>query len=378
MDDDTRSIPPSNEGGKKKPKEPLFLYCATHRPGFPSGHRASRELVFARWRNYLWQMLIETEENHANRSLHDRHLDCAAGSMMVTGENPHTAILQQIIGAQREKNLAREQALFAFVIHPARERKGASVNVIIGGSEIDWRDIEDAALGLARFSGGDLSEVDCVWKDRDDTESRNRWKRAQAMYIAELRQEPAAETSTLSPGEIAQAARENGVTPEEAREHYRELGYDEDEQGNFVLVTPAPDEGDGETAGLLLRSYAKLSHYTGKLYISAHSWSKLVCVAGGRRWTVRFPGERAWYGYFPGMKMLICIPLESRFDPKSYPIFTIGGDPDFLEAMDEVIVGPSDVVQEGLAALEEKEKKAREEHKPPEEKPGGATGEVKT
>lgn len=359
MSEDARTLPDDGKG--KKAKEPVFLYCTDYTPGYPSGYRARAIIVFARWRDWLWQIFIETIYAHKMRVAHAQHEpSCAPGSMIVSDENPHTALLKQIIYAQRAENVAREKELFAFVIHPAKTRNGCSINLITDGDELAWADIERIVFGLVRFNGGDTSALQCIWKDRDDTEIEERWKIEREAALRALLQPPPRMQDVVSAEYIARKAKKEGKTLEQIREHLRATGFVEDENGTFVRPKPPINEGERETIALLLCAYARRNAYSGPLYLSPHSWPELVFVVNGLRRTVYFPGERAWYGYLKDRREIVCIPTESRHRKETYTVWTVAADPDFLEAMVEVstdLIGPSDVVNEGLTALEQKEKK---------------------
>lgn len=361
MSDDTRqALPDDGKGKNREVKEPVFLYCVGYDPGYPPGYRARGTIVFARWRDWLWQILVETNHSHKARTAHAKHNPpCAPGSMIVSKENPHTALLRQIINAEDAGNIAREKDLFAFVIHPAKKRNGCSINIIVDGEEISWADIERVVFGLVRFNGGDTAGLQCIWKYRDDEEAEARWKKERDEALRALRQPPPRMQEVASSEYIAQKAKTQGETPEQVREHLREAGFTEDENGTFVRPKPPFDEGERDTIALLLCAYAQRNAYTGPLYLSPHSWPELVFVMNGKRRTVRFPGERAWYGYLRDSRTIVCIPTESRHRKETYTVWTVAADPDFLEAMVMVsldLIGPSDVVAEGLAALEQKEK----------------------
>ncbi|GEM_PF-5465632 len=382
MADEARQLSaPKDDGGNNK-DELLFLCCGTFGPGFPPGHRWGYAWFFARWGKFLWRVMIETTARHAVEAKHENHPQCIAGSMIVLEGDPYVELLRFAVNVRSGSDPDREQMLNPFFVFPINERKGEMLHVIVSGPEVTWGDIERTALGIVRLHGGDLSRVRCVWKDRDEMKEMLYWKEeVHRRHIEFLRREPAGEADIVSPTGVAHAAKRRGETPEAARKWLIDEGFAEDEHGNFVRRKPEFDEapGEGETFALILCRYAKRVGYTGPLYLSAHSWGELFFVAEGGQFVTRFKGKRAWYGYLKDEKRLVCIPVSNRFEVEGYIAYTIPGDPDFLEAMDEVTIARSDEVDKANAALEEKQKKERAAGaKPPDENAGDAKGETKT
>lgn len=339
--------PRPEDGEGNETKESLFLYCGTYGPEYPPGHRPGGVWFFARWRKFLWHVLLETVGRHAVQAKHDEHPLCGAGSVMVLRDDPYITLFRSIIDFREKGDSAREKELIPFVVFPIEERKCGTLNVIVNGCEILWRDIERVALNLVRWNGGNPSRVRCIWKDRDDARGRRYWEYIHREHIKKLRCEPPRIIEGVLPENIARIAHARGVTSDEVRKSLIDDGFTEDEKGSFLRKKPALDEGDGETFALILLGYAKRMKYDGPLYLSAHSWEELLVVAEGQRFIAKFNGKRAWYGYLQGIKRLICIPVHNRFDATAYATHDLPGDPDFLEAMDDVRLGSSDVVDGG-------------------------------
>lgn len=385
MSDDTRiALPDDGKGKSGKAKEPVFIIAKHFGLGFPPGYRSQEIDVFIRWRNVLWLVKAQTEQYHAFRGHHGHsdpyHGVCAAGSHIVLSNDCFEHYYGILEVARAQGSFGAECALMYFFLRAGSARIGKSICVVLGVSEITHGDIEKLACGLVRFECGNTVNLHFVWKDRDDAAELRVWGKGLADHLEMLRTGnfPLG-CETVTPKEVVERAARERVTTEEIRRQLLADGFQENDDGDFVKDNPPIEEGNDESMYAVLARLAEEYHDAGPMYLSPHAWPSFYYVAGGQRFYLNLPGERAWIGYLREKKLIVAIPLNDR-----KPIVeSLPDAPDFLVAMrcirkEKQETGWSEAGWVGEKSPDEKDKGDVKPEHPPDASAGDATGDAKT
>lgn len=320
---------------KKKPAGKVFIYSLKNGLGCPPGYCLANAHFLARYKNRMWEIVLEF--GGAHKHLHHAeggpdHAVCGPGSIIFGESNP-LVTLESLIESMRKDGSPLEQWLCK--LRPTgRDIVAKSVNMVIGENDINWDVAEGAVEYLLAVFVGLPDRLNFVWIDRNQASEDAFHKERLEERLKLLRSGALSPTVRISPEEVAKVAEQNEVTIEEAKEHFAKKGFEEQEDGSLVRNPSRINHGLAEVFEARLTAVAKQLGYTGAMFLSPTSWPRVPFVAAGEFMSFGNNERRAWFGYLKQARMLVIMPLDQQVQTEMYEI---PGDPDFLPVMNPVV-----------------------------------------